>query len=282
MTIESIKAAPITDDTVDRAARAILQRKYPMTRAEDMWLDPVVVKDARIALEAALSHSPVEQEPGTPTDFDALASELDIDWVAGLFGSRYGSGAEFLADVAKQLSPAPIAHTFHIDPVSRESVRDEVEGSDFGTWAKRWHQTCETICVLLGVNGSGSPEEILAELQAKFATPAQAKRLQTALGHEGVYIHDATAERAIRASLAAEVTDNKEMPNSAGSQIRTTQRCGMDVGSSDRTSPVAPPSTNSEANRLCDLLDNTFNLPRDVKKSCAALRAALAAEGQAE
>jgi hypothetical protein len=77
----------------------------------------------------ALSHSPVEQESVTPADFEALASELDIVWVAGLFGSRYGSGAEFLADVAKRLSHAPIAHTFHIDPVSRESVRDEVEGT---------------------------------------------------------------------------------------------------------------------------------------------------------
>jgi hypothetical protein len=43
-----------------------------------------------------------------------------------------------------------------------------------------------------------------------------------------------------RKDLQAALT---EMPNSAGSQIRTTQRCGMDVGSDDRTSPVAPPST---------------------------------------
>lgn len=55
--------------------------------------------------------------------------------------------------------------------------------------------------------------------------------------------------REIQAFVKAAAECNNEMPNSAGSQIRTTQRCGMDVGSDDRTSPVAPPSTPSPQSR---------------------------------
>jgi len=31
--------------------------------------------------------------------FDELASEADIDWVSGLFGTGYSSGAQFLAEM---------------------------------------------------------------------------------------------------------------------------------------------------------------------------------------
>ena len=37
-------------------------------------------------------------------------------------------------------------------------------------WTTAWHRTVETMCVLIGINGSGSPEEILAELQSKLST----------------------------------------------------------------------------------------------------------------
>lgn len=43
---------------------------------------------------------------------------------------------------------------------------------DFGTWATKWHSTVETMCVMLGINGNGSPEEILAELQAYLSALA--------------------------------------------------------------------------------------------------------------
>lgn len=48
-------------------------------------------------------------QPKPSDSFAKLATELDIDWVSGLFGSaEYGSGEEFLADVAKRLGvPAP-------------------------------------------------------------------------------------------------------------------------------------------------------------------------------
>jgi hypothetical protein len=173
MTIESITVKPITDEMVEIAARAVLQRKYPMTRAEDMWLDPVVIKDARIALEAALSHSPVEQtaaretnelgftaeewdrqmsEPylprgkQTPDLIEHLAKSLAVftkhydRWMdkwspeeqcACFSRHTYGDlrKARELVKEADSLVSTPIAHTFHIDPVSRESVRDEVEGT---------------------------------------------------------------------------------------------------------------------------------------------------------
>lgn len=85
---------------------------------------------------------------------------------------------------------------------------DQVEGSE--DWAATWHKTAQTICTIIGINGNGSPEEILEELQAKSSEAARAKRLQTALGHEGVYIHDATAERAIRAALATATPEGGE------------------------------------------------------------------------
>jgi hypothetical protein len=36
---------------------------------------------------------------------------------------------------------------------------------NFELWAKRWHQTCETIMTILGLSGSGSPEEMLKDVQ---------------------------------------------------------------------------------------------------------------------
>lgn len=86
------------------------------------------------------------------------------------------------------------------DSYTPTSPADHVMGIE--DWAATWHKTVQTICTIIGINGNGGPEEILAELQAKSSESARAKRLQAALGHEGVYIHDATAERAIRAALA--------------------------------------------------------------------------------
>jgi hypothetical protein len=38
-----------------------------------------------------------------PVDYAKIASEIDINWVAGLFGTEYGSGSQFLADMAARM-----------------------------------------------------------------------------------------------------------------------------------------------------------------------------------
>jgi hypothetical protein len=71
---------------------------------------------------SALSHSPVEQETGTGALVRlgrAVLSEAPVE------------ATQFMGVTLSEIRDAlaPIAHTFHIDPVSRESVRDEVEGN---------------------------------------------------------------------------------------------------------------------------------------------------------
>ena len=45
---------------------------------------------------------------------------------------------------------------------------------EFAKWSRVWHDTCETIVTMLGLPGSGSPQELLAQVQAYVtASPAQ-------------------------------------------------------------------------------------------------------------
>jgi hypothetical protein len=37
---------------------------------------------------------------------------------------------------------------------------------DFAEWSRVWHNTCETILMMLELPGSGSPQEMLAQVQA--------------------------------------------------------------------------------------------------------------------
>lgn len=51
------------------------------------------------------THTRLKMVDLSSADFETLAADLDIDWVYGLLGSRYGSGAEFLADVSRCFVP---------------------------------------------------------------------------------------------------------------------------------------------------------------------------------
>jgi hypothetical protein len=72
----------------------------------------------------ALSHSPVEQETGTGAEVSKFH-----EWNGNGVCQACGCSFAGLRRIDPCPSSAPIAHTFHIDPVSGESVRDEVEGT---------------------------------------------------------------------------------------------------------------------------------------------------------
>jgi hypothetical protein len=61
-------------------------------------------------------------------------------------------------------------------PSGQEGVREGVEETptkgDFAKWSRVWHDTCETIMVLLGLPGGGSPQEMLAQVQSALTSPA--------------------------------------------------------------------------------------------------------------
>jgi hypothetical protein len=54
------------------------------------------------------------------------------------------------------------------DFMSRErGPEPEPTKEDFAKWARVWHDTCETIMTLLDLPGGGSPQEMLAQVQAR-------------------------------------------------------------------------------------------------------------------
>lgn len=50
---------------IEKVARAILIARHPMTRPEDIWLDPRAVEDARAAIKATLEHVRENAKPVT-------------------------------------------------------------------------------------------------------------------------------------------------------------------------------------------------------------------------
>jgi hypothetical protein len=74
-------ASEITEEQYEKIATAI----------REVFIEPKAPAPQMVGLSSA--------------DFETLAADLDIDWVAGLFGSRHGSGAEFLAEVARCIVP---------------------------------------------------------------------------------------------------------------------------------------------------------------------------------
>jgi hypothetical protein len=158
MTIESINVKPITDEMVDTyktafqvyldalPAKAPTNFSWNATKAglEAVFrtiepLDEATKQKLREALRfsasrsvltsederrilSALSHSPVEQESGAGALVrlgTAVLSEAPVE------------ATQFMGVTLSEIRDAlaPIAHTFHIDPVSSESVRDDVEGT---------------------------------------------------------------------------------------------------------------------------------------------------------
>lgn len=96
-------------------------------------------------------------------------------------------------------------------------------------WAREWHRAVETMCVLIGINGSGSPEEILAELQAKLAAPPafdlreeneRLKKAATGLSRVLLPIHMQLAERdLIEDPVADDVTLFSFMGSGASDRV---------------------------------------------------------------
>lgn len=50
---------------------------------------------------------------------------------------------------------------------------------DFAHWSRVWHDTCETIMTLLALPGNGSPQEMLAQVQAYVGRAAPAPAPET-------------------------------------------------------------------------------------------------------
>jgi hypothetical protein len=58
----------------------------------------------------------------------------------------------------------------------RDDAQESPTKEDFAKWSRVWHDTCETMVTLLGLPGNGSPQELLAQVQAYVGTRPPAQR----------------------------------------------------------------------------------------------------------
>lgn len=58
-----------------------------------------------------------------------------------------------------------------LEEANPSSPTAHVTGEEADAWAEKWRHTVQTMCVMLAVNGNGSPEEILSGLQEKLNEP---------------------------------------------------------------------------------------------------------------
>jgi hypothetical protein len=80
-------------------------------------------------------------------------------------------------DAAKAILDCPAQP---LDPDQTGKVTDEATPTkeDFAKWSRVWHDTCETMVTLLGLPGSGSPQELLAQVQY-YVSNAQSEKDQS-------------------------------------------------------------------------------------------------------
>lgn len=68
-----------------------------------------------------------------------------------------------------------LAAILHADFICTSLASVQAAPWPFEEWATKWHQTCETIVTMLGMPGSGSPQELLAQVQHYLVVQAPPK-----------------------------------------------------------------------------------------------------------
>ena len=119
----------------------------------------------RAGIEAALATAP--QAPVKADDYCTFSYTDDAEKLKQLLTGRdqfiveQGLWLKFVGSLPYRSAPVEAALS--------------APEADFEAWAAKWHRTVETMCVMLGISGNGSPEEILASLQDRLSSTPEAR-----------------------------------------------------------------------------------------------------------
>ena len=99
----------------------------------------------------------------------APRSESSAGWREALeLAKNIIFGAQHAADRERNYAKSA-EYQSCIDIIDAALSPPAATSGDFEQWAKGWHRTCETIMTMLGLSCSGSPEEMLGEVQGYLA-----------------------------------------------------------------------------------------------------------------
>ncbi|ENN89113.1 hypothetical protein RHSP_01122 [Rhizobium freirei PRF 81] len=163
VTISGEGAGKLTESQIERAFTSLPGEPVAWTTREQlqkvkdnpganiiMWGEPLPYHPD-IPLYAVAAPQPVSVKADTRT--------LAVEIVDGILGYTI----EHSSDPDRQRAFYDLTEA-RIRPSLGSPVERGTE-KDYERWAKEWHHTVEIMCTMLGISGSGSPDEILADAQ---------------------------------------------------------------------------------------------------------------------
>lgn len=171
-----------------KAADAILALREPGEDAPD--LDDALTDEEKSLIVQALRFAPpvpLFSEQGLGFKMLAAAEAYIADYVYDYDGATDHEPTEFerdmLSDMVNGLFGDDAFAALLSHAAGATSPPAQAAGnSDFERWAKRWHETCETMMTLLDLPGGLGPSEMLAAVQKReTATPTNRDALVEAL-----------------------------------------------------------------------------------------------------